>query len=129
MPTAQQIARFRAIDSSRKAQPANDDQPKVRLKVADFVGTLDDVEDIKIADDAQGNPYLLIKGATVTSAQGNTMKRTVMAFEAYDAVRPILLAGQIMTAKFRHAGGTLKIVGVQVDGEMVSFDRAEAAAA
>lgn len=114
-PTAQQIAQFRAI-SARKAG-ANDQSPaKGTLKLADIVATVE-FTDVKVADDAAGNPYYAFRGATVRTAETETV-RTVMAFESYDLVRQAVLAGDELVVTLANAGSTMKIVGVMVDGEM-----------
>ena len=118
-PTAAQIARFRAISTKTKAA-ANDDAPKTKgtLRAADFVGTIE-VVDLKIADDANGKTYMTLPGAIVTTAEGKTLTRTVMAFEAYGLVKQAIENLEDLVVTLRHTGPTLKIVGVTIGGEML----------
>lgn len=122
-PTAAQIARFRAIAAKKK--PANDDAPAAKtkgtLRPVDFVGTVL-VNELKIADDVRGNIYMTLPGAEVIREDGSTLTRTVMVFEAYDIVTKVIQSHQDIVAMLRHTGGTLKIIGVMVDGEMVMVD-------
>ena len=130
-PTASQIARFRAISSNVKAgTAANDDapKPKGRLTLQDFVATVE-FDQLKDADDAKGKPYYSFKDANVRAQDGKESVRTVMVFEAYDLVKKVVLAGQELVVTLRHAGPTLKVVGVQVDGEMVIVEQPAAIAA
>lgn len=124
-PTAQKIAQYRAISTRKAAAAANDqgEAPKAKgtLKLADFAATVE-FNDVKVADDANGNPYYAFKGATVRVGEVESV-RTVMAFESYDLVRKVVLAGQPLVAMLANAGSTLKIVGVMVDGEMVLVQR------
>lgn len=124
-PTAQKIAQFRAISARKAAAAANDqgEAPKAKgtLKLADIVATVE-FSDVKVADDANGNPYYAFKAATVRVGDTETT-RTVMAFESYELVKQVVYAGEPLVATLANAGSTLKIVGVLVDGEMVMIER------
>jgi len=117
-PTAAKIAQFRAISGRKTA--ANDQgaaPAKGTLKLADIVATVE-FSDVKVADDANGNPYYAFKGATVRADDGGETTRTVMAFESYDLVKQVVMGGNDLVVTLAHAGSTMKIVGVMVDGEM-----------
>jgi hypothetical protein len=121
-----------AIIASRRSatkSAANDDAPKApraRLALPNFVDTLFAEEMTIGTTSTDGKPFLTMKGCAVTLASGTPAVRTVMAFDdAYDAVRAAIHAGQDVVATLAHTGGTLKVVGLQVDGEMKMFDQAK----
>lgn len=123
----QAIAAIAARRSANKTA-ANDDAPKTpraRLALPNFVDTLFAGE-IVLGNTAQGKPYMTMKGCNVTLASGNPAVRTVMAFDdAYDAVRETIAAGRDVVATLAHTGSTLKIVGLEIDGEMKMFEQKE----
>lgn len=116
-----------AIIASRRsaAKPANDDAPKApraRLVLPNFVDTVF-ASEIVLGTTTAGKPYMSLKGCAVTLANGTPAVRTVMVFEeAYDAVRAEILEGRDVVATLAHTGPTLKIVGLQIDGEMRAFE-------
>lgn len=116
-----------AIIASRRsaAKPANDDAPKAkrtRLALPNFVDTVF-ASQIVLGTTTAGKPYMSLKGCAVTLANGTPAVRTVMVFdEAYDAVRAEILEGRDVVATLAHTGPTLKIVGLQIDGEMRAFE-------
>lgn len=115
-----------AIRNSIAKKAGNDDTPKaprVRLALPDFVATVL-ATDIKIGDTTAGTPFMTLKGCEVTLANGTDAVRTVMAFdEAYDAVHALITDGKDVVATLSHTGGTLKIIGLEIDGEMKMFDQ------
>lgn len=124
--TKQAIAAIAARRSANKTA-ANDDAPKApraRLALPNFVDTLF-AEDMSIGTTStEGKPFLTMKGCAVTLASGTPAVRTVMAFDdAYEAVRAAIHAGQDVVATLAHTGGTLKVVGLQIDGEMKMFEQ------
>lgn len=118
-PTAAKIAQFRAI-AGRKTAANDDAAPKakgtLKLKLSAIVATVF-FTDVKIAEDANGNPYYAFKDASVVVGETETV-RTVMAFESYDLVGQVVRAGQDLVVTLENTGSTMKIVGVLVDGEM-----------
>jgi len=128
--TAANVARFSAISS--KMKPANDqgapaEKPKSRLGLQDFVGTVE-ITQVKADTGTNGKPFMTLKDAIVTTSEGKVSTRTVMAFEAYGLVMQAAQTGAIV-ATLRHTGPTLKIVGVQIDGEMLMAEAPAAKAA
>lgn len=125
MPSAAQIAKFRAISSKKAAPKAANDAPpsaeapkaKGRLTLPNIVATIF-ATDITSANDAKGMPYFALKGCEIDLGGGNVVTRTCMAFEAADLVKQVVFAGQDLTVTLQHTGSTMKIIGVLVDGEM-----------
>lgn len=115
------------IASRRKAKAANDDAPKApraRLALPDFVDTVAATEISLGVGSTDGKPFMSLKGCAVTLANGTPAVRTVMVFdEAYEAARAVILAEKPLVATLAHTGSTLKIVGIEIDGEMVMFQR------
>lgn len=126
MALSKQAIRAIAIRKSIAAKPANDDTPKTpraRLALPDFVGTVF-ANEITLGTTTAGKPYMTMKGCAVTLANGTEAVRTVMVFDdAYDVVRSEILAGRDVVATLAHTGPTLKVVGLEIDGEMRMFER------
>ena len=106
--------------------PANDDAPKEprqRLALPNFVDTVF-ASEISLGTTTQGKPYMTLKGCTVTLASGTQAVRTVMAFDdAYEAVHAAISGGRDVVSTLAHTGPTLKVVGIEIDGEMRMFEQ------
>lgn len=116
---------IRRSGAATTVTPANDDAPKApraRLTMPNFVDTLF-ADSIALGTTTAGKPYMTMKGCAVTLANGTATVRTVMVFDdAYDAVRAEILAGRDVVATLAHTGGTLKVVGLEIEGEMRMFE-------
>jgi hypothetical protein len=123
--TKQAIAAIAARRSANKTA-ANDDAPKApraRLALPNFVDTVF-ASEISLGTTTEGKPYMTLKGCNVTLASGTPAIRTVMAFDdSYEAVRAAIAEQRDVVATLAHTGSTLKIIGLQIDGEMRMFEQ------
>lgn len=97
-----------------KLSAANDTQ----LSLPNIVATIF-FNDIVAADDARGAPYYALKGVEIDMGNGKVVTRTCMAFETYDLVKQVVLSGRDLTVTLQPARSVMKIIGVEVDGEMI----------
>ncbi|AXK43874.1 hypothetical protein [Erythrobacter aureus] len=66
----------------------------------------------------KNGPYAVLKGAQVSTANGEPMTRTVMAFgRSHDLVEGKLHAGQPVDLAVRYDGGTLRVVGLPAEND------------
>lgn len=122
----QTIAIIASRRAAKAAKPANDDAPKAprtRLALPDFVDTVFAAE-ISLGTTEAGSDFITMKGCNVTLASGEPAVRTVMAFDdANAAVRSLIAAQKDVVATLKHTGPTLKVIGLEIDGQMVMFDQ------
>lgn len=130
MPLSNAAIRAIAIRRSAAKQgetpvAANDQaKPKrERLVLPDFTATLF-ASEIKTGETTEGKPYIAMKGCEMTLPGGAEVVRTVMAFDdACTAVVAEISAKRDVVATLARMGGVMKVVGLQVDGEMRAFER------
>lgn len=120
MLSQSQAARFAAISKATRSKAANDAGAKAPLRgtlgLQPFMAKIR-FDEISAGTAADGAPFFTMPDVEIEKPDGTMINRTVTAFgEAHRLLLQVVCAHQDLEVELTHAGATMTVTGVVVDG-------------